>query len=157
MVVFRTYKHIPKVTELNVSANYHFFKEGIQPMWEDPSNAAGGKWTILLARQPQTDNAWLLSVRKLMFFCLGFFCLFRCLLVLVESVPQAMIFVELCFQYVNVRIGFPFGRKTPRVKLLVTTLVRFFVPTCHLYLPSLCPCPLLLKVPALMCFLETSR
>ncbi|KAH9586409.1 Translation Initiation factor eIF- 4e [Trypanosoma melophagium] len=28
---------------LRVSAQYHFFREGVKPMWEDPSNKGGGK------------------------------------------------------------------------------------------------------------------
>ncbi|KEG11456.1 eukaryotic translation initiation factor eIF-4E [Trypanosoma grayi] len=33
---------------LRISAQYHFFREGVKPMWEDPSNKAGGKiWVSL--------------------------------------------------------------------------------------------------------------
>ncbi|RNF15059.1 eukaryotic translation initiation factor eIF-4E [Trypanosoma conorhini] len=33
---------------LRVSAQYHFFREGVKPMWEDPRNKAGGKLWISL-------------------------------------------------------------------------------------------------------------
>nr|CCD15774.1 unnamed protein product [Trypanosoma congolense IL3000] len=33
---------------LRVSAQYHFFREGVKPMWEDPSNKAGGKLWVSL-------------------------------------------------------------------------------------------------------------
>jgi translation initiation factor 4E len=31
-----------------VTTDYHFFREGIAPTWEDPHNANGGKWTFRL-------------------------------------------------------------------------------------------------------------
>ncbi|WWC91014.1 uncharacterized protein L201_005954 [Kwoniella dendrophila CBS 6074] len=44
---------------LNKNSNYHMFKNGIRPMWEDPSNANGGKWVILFRNSPSTlDVAW---------------------------------------------------------------------------------------------------
>ncbi|WVO15484.1 hypothetical protein L204_103142 [Cryptococcus depauperatus] len=40
-------------------SNYHLFKNGIRPMWEDPANALGGKWVILFKSSPGTmDIAW---------------------------------------------------------------------------------------------------
>jgi translation initiation factor 4E len=33
---------------LEYNANYHIFKEGVKPMWEDPQNAKGGKWILQL-------------------------------------------------------------------------------------------------------------
>lgn len=35
----------------------HLFKNGIKAMWEDPSNAKGGKWVIRL-RKNKIDRAW---------------------------------------------------------------------------------------------------
>lgn len=29
-----------------LSSNLHFFREGIEPLWEDPMNAKGGKWVL---------------------------------------------------------------------------------------------------------------
>ncbi|WWC63818.1 uncharacterized protein I303_106423 [Kwoniella dejecticola CBS 10117] len=44
---------------LNKNSNYHMFKNGIRPMWEDPSNANGGKWVILFRNSSNTmDVAW---------------------------------------------------------------------------------------------------
>ncbi|KAF8283954.1 eukaryotic translation initiation factor eIF-4E [Trypanosoma cruzi] len=40
---------------LRVSAQYHFFREGVKPMWEDPSNKAGGKLWISLDDKPVGD------------------------------------------------------------------------------------------------------
>ncbi|CAJ0826023.1 6909_t:CDS:2 [Entrophospora sp. SA101] len=33
-------------SELSTNSNYHLFKHGIKPMWEDPENERGGKWVI---------------------------------------------------------------------------------------------------------------
>eukprot|EP01107_Rhizomastix_libera_P003617 TRINITY_DN16268_c0_g1_i1.p1 TRINITY_DN16268_c0_g1~~TRINITY_DN16268_c0_g1_i1.p1 ORF type:complete len:252 (-),score=39.39 TRINITY_DN16268_c0_g1_i1:39-794(-) len=33
-----------------VVGNYHVFREGIKPMWEDPANSRGGKWQVQIAR-----------------------------------------------------------------------------------------------------------
>ncbi|KAL7421151.1 hypothetical protein Q5752_004036 [Cryptotrichosporon argae] len=44
-------------------SNYHLFKTPIRPMWEDPANARGGKWVVLLRCAPgqpahTLDAAW---------------------------------------------------------------------------------------------------
>ena len=44
---------IKKPGQMELSSNYHFFKTGIKPMWEDPANVEGGKWVISL--QAATD------------------------------------------------------------------------------------------------------
>jgi translation initiation factor 4E len=36
---------LPPPAELSAGANYHIFKQGIEPSWEDKQNAKGGKWT----------------------------------------------------------------------------------------------------------------
>lgn len=41
---------------LEGSANYHFFKEGVQPLWEDPANKHGGKWVLTVK-----DNVMVLN------------------------------------------------------------------------------------------------
>jgi len=40
------YHHIISPSQLELNSNYHLFKSNIQPMWEDPANHKGGKWTI---------------------------------------------------------------------------------------------------------------
>ncbi|GMM28356.1 translation initiation factor eIF4E [Martiniozyma asiatica (nom. inval.)] len=37
---------IPKVTELPLKSDYHLFRNGIKPEWEDEQNANGGKWNF---------------------------------------------------------------------------------------------------------------
>lgn len=43
---FSTINNVAKLNHLAPNSNYHFFKEGIRPEWEDESNAEGGKFTI---------------------------------------------------------------------------------------------------------------
>jgi len=56
---WRYFNNIAKPTQLQDSSNYHFFKEGIKPMWEDESNKRGGKWH-LTAKKAETivDQYW---------------------------------------------------------------------------------------------------
>lgn len=44
---------IKKPGQMELGSNYHFFKTGVKPMWEDPTNKEGGKWVINL--QAATD------------------------------------------------------------------------------------------------------
>ncbi|KAJ2917906.1 hypothetical protein MD484_g2513, partial [Candolleomyces efflorescens] len=47
----------PSMLEKN--SNYHLFKAGIKPMWEDPANANGGKWVLTMKNNPQLlDRCW---------------------------------------------------------------------------------------------------
>lgn len=68
-----------KTCDLSISSNYHLFKQGIKPMWEDPANKHGGKWSIQLPRNKtmsEIDNIWLFTVSFfgfVTFFVLPFF------------------------------------------------------------------------------------
>lgn len=55
------YNNILVPTKLSIGSNYHLFKEGIRPMWEDPINAKGGKWifTNPRSRKARLDECWL--------------------------------------------------------------------------------------------------
>ena len=46
------YNWIKRPADLPTTAttDYHFFRKGIKPTWEDPSNAAGGKWIVRLPK-----------------------------------------------------------------------------------------------------------
>ena len=43
------------------SCNFHLFREGIEPKWEDKANEGGGKWVFSQARQrrEKLDKAWI--------------------------------------------------------------------------------------------------
>ena len=48
--------------KLSVGSNYHIFKHGIKPMWEDPENKAGGKWVLTVPKQRNrsiVDSWWM--------------------------------------------------------------------------------------------------
>jgi len=47
---WRYYNHMAKPTQLENNSNYHLFKAGIKPLWEDAANAKGGKWIIQLKK-----------------------------------------------------------------------------------------------------------
>ncbi|KAF9577158.1 hypothetical protein BGW38_007815, partial [Lunasporangiospora selenospora] len=42
----RYFNWIEKPHKLDFNGNYHLFKDGIKPMWEDPANANGGRWIV---------------------------------------------------------------------------------------------------------------
>lgn len=44
------YNHLVRPNNLPTTTDYHFFREGIEPTWEDPSNARGGKWIVRLKK-----------------------------------------------------------------------------------------------------------
>lgn len=58
MSVFRTLR---RPSQLERNCNYHLFKDGIKPMWEDPANAMGGKWVLTLrgANTALVDRSWM--------------------------------------------------------------------------------------------------
>jgi len=55
---WRYYNHMVKPSKIETNANYHFFKKGIKPMWEDPQNAKGGKWVVTLKDKALVDILW---------------------------------------------------------------------------------------------------
>lgn len=46
---WRIYDYLKRPKDLHYT-EYHLFKEGITPVWEDPQNKAGGKWMIRLKK-----------------------------------------------------------------------------------------------------------
>ncbi|KAG6840053.1 hypothetical protein C0991_009317 [Blastosporella zonata] len=46
-------------SKLERNSNYHLFKSGIKPMWEDEANANGGKWVLTMKSNPVLlDRCW---------------------------------------------------------------------------------------------------
>lgn len=52
------YNNLVPPSRLQLGSNYHMFKTGITPEWEDPANAKGGKWVINFKKQDSFDQAW---------------------------------------------------------------------------------------------------
>ena len=59
---------LPSKLERNL--NYHLYKSGIKPMWEDEANANGGKWMLTMKNDPTllisagSDSLWRSSARS---------------------------------------------------------------------------------------------
>lgn len=63
------YNNIRTPGQLQPSATFYLFKEGIEPKWEDPKNTNGGCWTASIPPPPrnvgaksQLDAYWLSAV-----------------------------------------------------------------------------------------------
>ncbi|CAB4467855.1 eukaryotic translation initiation factor 4E-1 [Rhizophagus irregularis] len=64
------YNNVAKAIDLSPGSNYHLFKQGIKPMWEDPVNELGGKWVIQFPRNKTGEDIntlWLYT----MLACIG--------------------------------------------------------------------------------------
>lgn len=55
------YNNITPVSELGLKADYHLFKKGVRPEWEDLQNKHGGKWSFSFREKRLTpiDELWL--------------------------------------------------------------------------------------------------
>lgn len=51
------YRHLNHPSMLPEKADYHLFKKGIRPIWEDDENKSGGKW-ILHLKKGVADRIW---------------------------------------------------------------------------------------------------
>lgn len=51
------YTHLKRPSSLPTVSDYHIFKDGIRPVWEDEANKRGGKWIIRL-KKGVADRYW---------------------------------------------------------------------------------------------------
>ncbi|WOL02465.1 eukaryotic translation initiation factor 4E-1 [Canna indica] len=58
---WRVYNNIHHPSKLISGADFHCFKEKIEPKWEDPICANGGKWSITCAKG-KSDQVWLYTL-----------------------------------------------------------------------------------------------
>jgi translation initiation factor 4E len=54
---FAIYSHLNRPSTLPLVSDYHMFKEGIRPIWEDEENKKGGKWIVRL-KKGVADRYW---------------------------------------------------------------------------------------------------
>ncbi|KAH9941086.1 translation initiation factor eIF4e [Epithele typhae] len=55
----RYFNWLKPPSKLERNSNYHLFKSGIKPMWEDDANANGGKWVLTMKNNPALlDRCW---------------------------------------------------------------------------------------------------
>jgi translation initiation factor 4E len=63
---WRIFNNLKPASELSVNSNYSVFRDGVQPSWEDPANAEGGKFVYALLKKDtklgKCDEAWLFTV-----------------------------------------------------------------------------------------------
>eukprot|EP00771_Trimastix_marina_P002571 gnl/Trimastix_PCT/371.p1 GENE.gnl/Trimastix_PCT/371~~gnl/Trimastix_PCT/371.p1 ORF type:complete len:228 (+),score=35.63 gnl/Trimastix_PCT/371:97-780(+) len=61
---WRVFNNITVPSQIPMGSNYHIFKDGIQPMWEDERNKRGGKWILQLDQRNRqfNDAFWLDTV-----------------------------------------------------------------------------------------------
>lgn len=52
-------------SKLPGNADFHLFKAGIEPKWEDPECANGGKWSVTSNRKANLENMWLETLMAL--------------------------------------------------------------------------------------------
>ncbi|KAI1260030.1 translation initiation factor eIF4e [Xylariaceae sp. FL1019] len=63
---WRAYAHLKRPSALPTVSDYHLFKKGIRPIWEDEENKQGGKW-ILRLKKGVADRYW----EDLLMACVG--------------------------------------------------------------------------------------
>ncbi|KAL8666797.1 MAG: hypothetical protein Q9168_007404 [Polycauliona sp. 1 TL-2023] len=51
------YTHLKRPSTLTAVSDYHLFKKGIRPVWEDEENKRGGKWIVRL-KKGVSDRYW---------------------------------------------------------------------------------------------------
>lgn len=61
------YEEVGDVQDLPTSSNMHFFRDGIQPMWEDKRNQNGGKWVLEMSQGSAVQSIWM----NTLMFCIS--------------------------------------------------------------------------------------
>jgi len=63
---WRIYNNVKPPSQLSLNSNYHLFREGILPTWEDPINRHGGKFVYTIPKKVSKsgvgDEAWMFTV-----------------------------------------------------------------------------------------------
>lgn len=54
---FTVYQYLKRPSTLPLVSDYHIFKKGIRPVWEDEENKKGGKWIVRL-KKGVADRYW---------------------------------------------------------------------------------------------------
>lgn len=53
------YNNITPASELAQKSDYHLFKQGVRPEWEDVQNKHGGRWAYTFKERKANDDIWL--------------------------------------------------------------------------------------------------
>lgn len=54
---FEIYRHLKRPSSLPLVSDYHLFKKGVRPIWEDEENKSGGKWIVRM-KKGVADRYW---------------------------------------------------------------------------------------------------
>jgi len=54
---WKLFSHLVRPGDLNSHSDFHLFKKGIKPLWEDEANRYGGKWIVRL-RKGLASRCW---------------------------------------------------------------------------------------------------
>lgn len=54
---WKVYTRLKRPSALPIVSDYHLFKDGIRPVWEDEANKYGGKW-IMRFKKGVMDRYW---------------------------------------------------------------------------------------------------
>ncbi|KAL8305357.1 hypothetical protein RB597_003793 [Gaeumannomyces tritici] len=54
---FSVYAHLKRPSALPLVSDYHLFRKGVRPIWEDDENRRGGKWIVRL-KKGVADRYW---------------------------------------------------------------------------------------------------
>lgn len=63
---WQIFNNVKPSSQLALNSNYHIFREGVQPMWEDPENKDGGKFVLTIPKKDskngRCDEWWLFTI-----------------------------------------------------------------------------------------------
>jgi hypothetical protein len=102
LVMCSLYNNVLPPSKLGTGTDFHCFKAGIEPKWEDPKCAHGGKWTASPNRsgggggKGALDIFWLHTVLHLIFLCIWFLQTLEYVLFVVQC-NSGHSFVYMCY------------------------------------------------------------
>jgi hypothetical protein len=102
LVICSLYNNVLPPSKLGTGTDFHCFKAGIEPKWEDPKCAHGGKWTASPNRsgggggKGALDIFWLHTVLHLIFLCIWFLQTLEYVLFVVQC-SSCHSFVYMCY------------------------------------------------------------
>ncbi|KAL0368485.1 UNVERIFIED_CONTAM: Eukaryotic translation initiation factor isoform 4E-2 [Sesamum calycinum] len=59
------YDQIFRPSKFPANADFHLFRAGVEPKWEDPECTSGGKWTVTSSKKANLDTMWLETLMAL--------------------------------------------------------------------------------------------
>lgn len=63
---WEVFNNVKPASQLATNGNYHIFRDGIEPMWEDKGNVNGGKFVLTIpkkdSKEGRCDEWWLFTV-----------------------------------------------------------------------------------------------